>query len=238
MGDKRRHRGPHPEDRSDFAEAELSRLRAATADLSWLLSRRYAIRSATTLVGDRYSLTERQRIAVRRCTCSDKALSDRLARRIDVAPAPLDLLWIDGFNVITTVEAALAGGAILIGRDGCFRDMASMHGSFRAVDETRAALELIGETLVALHVGNTRWLLDQPVSNSGRLRQMMGILSDERGWNWEVKLVASPDAMLRQKVAVASADSGVLDYCGAWLDLARMVISRHVPDPWIVDLRS
>ena len=59
-------------------------------------------------------------------------------------------LWLDGYNVLTTIEAALAGGVILAARDGTYRDMASMHGSYRKVAETLPALELLGRTIAAL----------------------------------------------------------------------------------------
>ncbi len=56
MPDRRKHRGPHPEDRRLFAPEALPRLRAAAGDLSWLLSRGYAPESSLKLVGDRYAL--------------------------------------------------------------------------------------------------------------------------------------------------------------------------------------
>ena len=52
-------------------------------------------------------------------------------------------LWIDGFNLLILIESALAGGIILIGRDGCCRDLAGLHGTYRDVAETRTAAELI-----------------------------------------------------------------------------------------------
>ena len=48
--------------------------------------------------------------------------------------------------------------------------MASMHGSYRNVDETEPALTLIGEVLNAFRPSECCWYLDRPVSNSGRLR--------------------------------------------------------------------
>src|SRR5690606_9857894 len=143
-------------------------------------------------------LVERQRIAVKRCTCTDESLRDRLARRIERRTPLLDTVWIDGYNILTTVEAALAGGAILVSRDGGFRDMASMHGSFRSVEETWPALELIGRTL-AKSARRARWFLDQPVSNSGRLKQTIRDVSAANGWVWEVDLVPDPDSLLRQE---------------------------------------
>ena len=76
---------------------------------------------------------------------------------------------IDGFNVLTTVEAALSKGVLLLGRDGCLRDMASLHGAFRPVEETVSAVKLLIRHLESLGPASCRWLLDAPVSNSRRL---------------------------------------------------------------------
>src|SRR5215213_2775070 len=140
MPDVRHHRGPHPEDRSLFGPDWEGRLRTAVSDLSWLLSRDYASPSALKVVGDRYGLTARQRTAVMRCACTDEARAGRLAREVSVAALAGRRLWIDGYNVLTTVEAALAGGVVIVGRDGAWRDMASMHGTWRRVEETGPAI--------------------------------------------------------------------------------------------------
>src|SRR6478735_7021868 len=107
MPDHRAHRGPHPDDAELFAPGAVPRLHSAVGDLSWLLSRGYADPSAQKVVGDRYNLTQRQRTAVMRCACTDEAKRRRLATRAraeDVRNQPLTL---DGYNVLTTVEAAL-----------------------------------------------------------------------------------------------------------------------------------
>src|SRR5205823_7732523 len=131
-----RHRGAHPEDRELFAPKWHVALRGAVADFSWLLSRDYATPSALKVVGDRYGLSARQRTAVMRSACSDSARASRLERETQLANVAGRPLWIDGYNVLTSVEAALAGGVIIVGRDGCWRDMASMHGTWRRVEET------------------------------------------------------------------------------------------------------
>jgi hypothetical protein len=241
MPDHRTHRGPHPEDAGLFAPAALPALRAATADLSWLLSRGYASPSALKVVGDRYNLNARQRIAVMRCACSDAARDARSARRIppESLAAALDgrPLLIDGYNALTTVEAALGGGVILVGRDGAYRDMASMHGTWRGVDETLPALTLIGDALQRLGVGSATWYLDSPVSNSGRLKAAIQSRAAERAWNWQVELVMNPDAILVKGHAVAAtADSAILDGPVRWFGLAEYVVRREVPGAWVVDL--
>ena len=186
--DARTHRGPDPRDGEAFGPSAMLALRGAVSDLSWLLGRGYAIVSAVKLVGDRWSLTERQRLAVRRAACSDNALADRLERRTAAADLDGRVLLIDGFNVVTTVEAALGGGIVLGCRDGTFRDIAGVHGTYRKVAETMPALELIGARLWQLEVSQAGWLFDRPVSNSGRIRRCFGMPRRRQAgpgpWSW------------------------------------------------------
>ncbi|HBL47319.1 MAG TPA: hypothetical protein DDZ90_28430 [Planctomycetaceae bacterium] len=85
------------------------------------------------------------------------------------------------------------------------------------------------------NVSTCRWLLDQPVSNSGRLKTMLREISEERGWNWEIELVPDP-VLSRADQIVASADSQILNQAERWFTLARTAIETRVPDAWIVDL--
>ncbi|MEM7581776.1 MAG: DUF434 domain-containing protein [Acidobacteriota bacterium] len=237
MPDRRRHRGPHPRDPEQFAVEQLARLRSATEDLCWLRSRGYAPKASLALVGDRHQLRERQRSALQRCSAGEEAVRSRRATRAEAAELRGRPLWIDGYNVLLTVEAALAGGIVLAARDGCYRDMASLQRHFRRVLQTRPALGLIGAHLESLGCQPVIWYLDRPVSNSGRLKQVMIEVAAEHGWPWTVELVPNPDTVLRSaEVVVATADSGILDAGPAWLNLARQVVESAVPSAWIVEL--
>ena len=98
-------------------------------------------------------------MAVARSACSDEARSRR--RHHELAPDRLSgqTVWIDGLNVLTGVEAALAGGVILLGCDGCFRDLASIHARHHHVEETLPALVLLGTSMAGWGVRACRWLL-------------------------------------------------------------------------------
>ncbi len=236
MPDTRTHRGPHPEDARLFAPAFWPQLADATRDLCWLLTRGYAGPSALKLVGDRYGLTARQRVAVERSACSDADRARRAARRVPAEHLAGRPLWLDGYNVLTTIEAALAGGVILAACDGTCRDMASMHGSYRKVAETRPALELLGQVISACGVSECLWLLDRPVSNSGRLKRLIEQIATEHAWPWKVELVFDPDSLLAEaNQIIATADSVILDRCRAWFNLAGETIARHVPDAHVID---
>ena len=236
MPDKRTHRGPHGEDSRLFGESSLPVLRDAAGQYLWLLDRGYPPNATLKLVGDRHRLTQRQRTAVARCTCTQEQADRRAASLLDETSVRDKPLLIDGYNVLTSVEVALGGGAVIVARDGCYRDMASMHGTYRKVMETEPSLDLIGRFLCELEVTRAHWYLDSPVSNSGRLATIMRDVARQRGWPWEVELVADPDAVLAVATEpVATADSGILDRCGQWLNLARLIIDRDVPQAWVVD---
>jgi hypothetical protein len=221
-----------------FAPAAIESLKLALADFSLLLTKGYAEKSSLKLVCDRFSLTERQRLAVMRSACSDQQRMSRKQRQVELDGLAGRPIAIDGYNVLITVEAAMSGGVIFKGRDGCLRDLASIHGTYRKVTETIPAVELIGGFLAEIGVTEALWLLDSPVSNSGRLKTLIGELAQKNNWNWEIKLLISPDAELaRTDMVVASSDSAVLDRCKSWVNLARAIIEKKLTEVWFVDLQ-
>jgi hypothetical protein len=205
--------------------------------LSWLLTREYAWDSALKLVGDRFRLNARQRLAVQRSACSDQSLERRGGSRLPLPAIAGRHVSIDGFNLLMTIEAALAGGVLLRGRDQCLRDMASVHGSYRKVAETIPSLRAVGEFLSQWPPEQCTWWLDRPVSNSGRLSQLIMAVAQAEGWPWQTQLVTDPDHELRQTHdVVVTADSVILDAGNGWVNLASAIVERIVPQAWIVPL--
>lgn len=239
MPDTRRHRGAHPEDQKLFAEDQLPALRRAVNELSWLLTRDYAIKGAVQLVGDRHALTERQRLAISRAACSDRSLKQRAATEIVVAEVSGAELIVDGFNLIITLEAALSGGVLLRCRDGCIRDLSSVHGSYRSVEETRTAIQLIGEGLAAIAPHSVGWLLDRPISNSGRLANVIRELAAQHVWPWTVETAFNPDRELISSPAIViSSDGPLLDQVERWTNFSRHLIEKDLDRAWLIDLSS
>src|SRR5436305_3274473 len=100
MPDIRKHRGAHPTDRKLFAEDQLPKLRAAVGEISWLLTRDYAMKGALKLVGDKFALTERQRLAIARAACSDQSKTQRTNSRVAIDKLKSRRIVIDGFNLL------------------------------------------------------------------------------------------------------------------------------------------
>lgn len=231
------HRGLAPGDAELFAPAKWPALRAAVHDLSWLLGRSYSEVAATKLVGDRYSLAARQRMAVQRSACSDQALARRLAGLAHPREARRARVLVDGFNLLMTLEVALSGGIVLRGRDGNLRDIAGIHGTYRQVEETPPAALLLGEALAALDPSEVTLFLDAPVSNSGRLRAALSALYQGRGWPITVTLDPSPDArLIAADGLVITADGAILERCQRWLLLSPALVAAHAPHAAVIDL--
>ena len=237
MASHQTHRGLAPQDERLFAARQLPALRAAAADLCWLLAHGYAPRSAIELVGNRHNLTCRQRMAVSRHACADEDVQRRQKLRVEPGQLQSQELWLDGYNVLTVLESALAGGVVLLCRDGCCRDIAGIHRRHRKVNETLPVLRLVGETAAALGANRCRWWLDQPVSNSGRLKTLILEEAARAGWNMEVELNFSPDHVLSHTgEIIATSDGIVLDRCQRWVNLAQLIITDCLPRTRLLDL--
>jgi hypothetical protein len=232
VSDAPRHRGPHPADRDIFAPARLPALREAVADLSWLYGRGYADVAAVALVGDRYQLRKRARIAAGRMAAADDVAAARRARRVPIDALRGCALVVDGFNVLVTSESALSGAVVLRGRDGALRDLGAVHGSYRPVAATEQVIATLVDVLAAAAPASVRWLLDRPVSNSGRLAARLRTAAPR----WDVDLVDAPDpALAASDAVVATADSWILDRCAAWCDLPSEVIAARGATPWLIE---
>ena len=134
-------------------------------------------------------------------------------------------------------EAALSGGLLLRGRDQALRDLSSVHGSYRQVQETERALQLLGNVIAGAAPAEVRWFLDRPVSNSGRLRGTIETMAASAGWPWQVELANNPDrAIAATGWVAASTDAWLLDRCPHWVCLPDAVVVQVAVSPWIVDL--
>lgn len=78
---------------------------------------------------------------------------------LDVNKINEDTIYIDGFNLIITLEIALSKGTLIRGSDGCIRDLAGLRGTYKLIDKTDYAIELIGKFLDEKSVPSVNILL-------------------------------------------------------------------------------
>lgn len=224
-------RGFNPEDPKFFGEAYEEVLRRAAFETRWLLNRGYGMDQTITFAGNHHMLSRRQRMALYRSVMTDAERKLHAEREVKDLSGKV---YVDGFNIIISLEVALSGSLMLLGDDGVIRDLAGLHGTYRIIDKTPVAVDLLKEELL-LHpdITDLTFYLDRPVSNSGRLRTLIEEhFSDVPGT--EVQLMDSPDLCLKGRRNVLSADSIVMNESASWYNVVRRILERSIPDAWVV----
>jgi hypothetical protein len=230
MDEKIVRRGYVPADAQEFGPGAVPVLAKAAADVRLLLERDYPPEPVITFVGNHYQLSARQRMALTRGVCSADQVRQRQAKRCGHVAGTV---YIDGFNTVITLEVALSGSLLIAADDGTIRDLAGLHGTFRIVDKTVQALKLILDELDRLGVAQAQFLLDQPMSNSGRLKTLIGTMAAGRACAVDVQLHPDVDRQLYGREQVISSDGIILDHCASWYNLNERIISRAIPQAWL-----
>lgn len=229
-------RGSNPKDNIWFSSEAVLKLQKAQKELVWLLNRDYNIHSVIELIGNHYQFSIRQRNALQRATSSKNKCSNRISKCLHQVSASKDCIYIDGFNLIITLEVAISKGIVLLCNDSAIRDIAGLRGTYKIVDKTNIALNLLGKEFNNLSVPKAKFFLDSGVSNSGRLRAF--ILEHSKSWNIpvEVELSSNVDSTLSKMGRIVTSDSIILDSCTSWFNLSRKIIEDYVPLAHIIDL--
>ena len=227
-------RGYHEEDHKLFGSDASNMLSACAQDITYLLNRGYPYKSAITFVGNRYLLSERQRNALMRICASDEMLRVRRLKQLDHLPEHCTV-HIDAFNAVVLMETALSGSMILKGRDGCYRDLSGLAGTYAVIEVTEPGIERILRKLQE-HVAELAvFWIDAPVSNSGRLKTHIAETAERLGFPIDLQMVRNADAELKKQENVISGDSIVIAECRSWYNLYEELI-QDLEDPWIFSI--
>ena len=62
-------------------------------------------------------------------------------------------------------------------------------------------------------------LLDEPVSNSGRLKSLLADVGEDYSLELDIKILRNVDRSLYEKENVITMDSIILDHCNSWINL-------------------
>lgn len=228
-------RGYVETDGRDFNLEQLCILHKAQKDIFYLLEHGYPIKSASTFVGNHYLLTERQRLAITRATCTLETLKKRANKRI-MDNFEGKTVSIDGLNQIITLEVALSESTLISCMDGTIRDLAGLRGTYRLIDKTDRAIKLIAEQLKEMKIKKVIFYLDSPVSNTGKLKIRICELIDSYPFDLSVELVENADVILETKDFVITSDSIILNKCESWINLIPLILERQSNPIRFIDL--
>ncbi len=224
-----RNRGKNTGDDTLFgSEKQIGKLKLAVEDMLYLLSREYPEKAASELVGNRYRLKTRQIQALRGASASATQLQNRQLKHVNSSSLKGETVYIDGFNVLILLESLLSEAYIFEGLDGCIRDLSGVHGTYKRVNQTLRAVELVASFYQKNKIQKLVWIFDKPVSNSGRIKQIILEFAEEHQLNWEGDLQYNPDKFLAESSeTVISSDAWILDHCKAWLNLIGYLIKEE-----------
>ena len=201
-------RGYVPEDEKNFSSSSLKTLRTASRHVSYLINESYDLRQASTFVGNHFLLSERQRLAIVRSLATETQLEERKEKECtDLADKEV---WIDGFNMIITLEVLLCDSILFTCMDGTVRDLAALRGTYRIIPETADAIRLLFDTLKEGAVRKINILLDEPVSNSGRLKALLAEIGEAYPFSLNIEIRKDVDRELYEKENVITSDSVIL----------------------------
>ena len=224
-------RGYVPEDDKYFSPESISKLQTASRHVQYLINEGYDLKQATTFVGNHFLLSERQRLAIMRSLATADQLALRQSKQVPLSSLASGEVWIDGFNTIITLEVLLSDSILFSCMDGTIRDLAALRGTYRLIPETEGAIRMLFDVLQEAEVSKVNILLDQPVSNSGRLKSCMADIAEKYQYPFalDIRILREVDRELYEKKHVITSDSIILDHCLSWVNLTPECLDRlHV----------
>ena len=222
-------RGFVPEAVKNFSPRALEIMRTASRHVCYLINEGYDLKQSTTFVGNHYLLSERQRLAIMRSLATRAQIENRQKKQVPMTALSGTEVWIDGFNTIITLEVLLSDSILFSCMDGTIRDLAALRGTYRLIPETEGAIRMLFDLLREAGVSRVNILLDQPVSNSGRLKTRMAEIGEEYPFTLDILILREVDRELYGKENVITSDSIILDHCLSWVNLTPECLARlHV----------
>ncbi|WP_238948392.1 DUF434 domain-containing protein [Clostridium sp. YIM B02569] len=227
-------RGFVPSDEIEFNEENLTLLKKAQKDIYYLINQGYSIDKSVEFVGNHFLFSARQRLALKRSISSYKDIISRQKRKI-LDTYENSTLHIDGLNIIITLEVALSNSTLIKCMDGTLRDLAGLRGTYKLIDKTDTAIDLIGKRLDRMKIQKAIFYLDSPVSNTGRLKSRLLELLYKYNFDIEVILIPNVDVILNKLDHVVTSDGIILNTCESWINLAYEIVEEELPNTSYID---
>ena len=203
-------------------------VRQAAEEYLWILSKGYPQNSALKMVGDKFMLARTMRQVLYRGVIPTERAQTRL-EKIGVVGKD-DLVLIDTYNVLFTVNNYLLGRPLFISNDGLLRDAGEMRGRIIDKPQFSRSVSMMLEVLQMWPGATYIHYLDEPVSHSGRLSIELCKDMAQMGIEGDAFTVKSPDQVLKQEKsdAICTSDGGIIDhYQGRVIDLPRFLLQHY-----------
>ena len=201
-------------------------LKEAAYDLKFLLNRGYRKKGALDFVANKYLIDKRGRNYLMRKVFSDEKSLKRSVKLVDIQNIDDDLIFIDAYNVLITVESICNKefDSVVMCDDGVLRDINAVFGKYKISRSTEPSLEYIISILKAHKPSCINFIYDIQVSKSGELakltnkiiknKQVRGNAITSRTVDFDLlKLSNEPNRI------IATSDSVIMDKTARVIDI-------------------
>lgn len=199
----------------------------AAGEYLWMLSKGYPQKSSLKLVGDKFMLSRDMRQVLYRGISAAEQSAKR--REMIGSVRSGDLVLVDAYNVLFTINNYMLGKPLFISNDGMLRDAGEMRGRIVNKPVFSRAVSLLLDVLKEWTGATYVIYLDEPVSYSGRLSIELSKDMIQMDIDGEAHTVKSPDHMLKHENsdAICTSDTAIIDhYHGRIVDLPRFLLEK------------
>ncbi len=194
----------------------------------WMLSNGYPQKASLKLVGDKFMLPGTMRQVLYRGIAPARLAALRRDKIGEVEKG--DLVRIDTYNVLFTINNYLLGKPLFICNDGMLRDAGEMRGRIINKPQFSRSVSLMLEVLQSWPEASFIHYLDEPVSHSRRLSIELCEDMVQMGIEGDAHTVKSPDHMLmhERSSAICTSDGVIIDhYDRKVIDLPRYLLQKY-----------
>lgn len=203
-------------------------MRRAAREARYLVNRGYPKDSAIRVVCDHHRLPQAQRFVLTRIIVAATLAYSRRAKAQSMESLRLNGVIVDGYNVLITTESLLAGYPVYLCDDGFLRDTRGIFSSYKIAGLTAPALSGILDLLAEAEPAHVEVLLDQQMSRSGELAELVRGMMAGRGLPGTARTARNVDHLLKVSDAlVATSDGNVIDAAKRIFDLPREIAKRR-----------
>lgn len=203
-------------------------MRRTAQEARYLVNRGYPKDSAIRFVSDHHRLPQAYRFVLTRIIVAATLVYSRKAKAQRLEALRANEVFVDGYNVLITTESLLAGYPVYLCDDGFLRDTRGVFGSYKISRHTAHALSVVLDLLMQARPAYVEVLLDQQISRSGELAELMRGMMAGRGLPGTARTARDVDHLLKvSEAVVATSDGNVIDAAKRICDLPAEIAKRQ-----------
>ncbi len=199
--------------------------------MRYLVDRGYSRESAVRFVADHYRLPEGQRFVLVRVIVPAEQARSRRAKLVPMESLRGKDVFVDGYNVLISVESILGGHTVYLCDDGLLRDTQGIFRSYKTSELTDPALSEILDLLAIAGPAKIEIIFDQQISMSGSLAAKVRGMMAERCLPGTAITAKDVDHQLKiTKGVIATSDGNIIDAALCVIDLPMEIARKKYID--------